>query len=187
MIQNNMDDPRAENCKAFKIGTNNQVVGVELQYRELPSSRYKLALVELIDEATAQGNTVAKYTVMNEDGISVSEPVRLAWPWPELTTSALSGNPHNEHVITNGYTPPDLGPLAMYVSDKNGEPISDIIGGLGLPYNRHICFNIVWIDRASDSGNSGNGGTVIDNTEVLVVLNRIAATLDNLATHLGAV
>jgi hypothetical protein len=39
--------------------------------------------------------------------------------------------------------------LALYVGDANGNPISDIIGGLGLPDNRHVCFMLTWKERSS--------------------------------------
>lgn len=172
-----MTDPRAENCKAFKVNADNQVIGVELQYREMPETQYRLVSVELIDEPSAKGNTVATYAVYNAENRPTSAPVRLAWPWPDLQHSLLSGNPNNQHMITNGYNPPQVGPLAMYVSNASGGPISDIIGGLGLPYNRHVCYSMSWVDRAYDGGGNDDDDDVVD-SDVIEMLVEISEKLD---------
>src|SRR5574343_1056612 len=143
-------DPRSPNCKAFHVNASGQVDGVELVYEAIPEAQYELVYVHLIDEAAAQGNTVATCTVLNKDGIDVAEPVYLAWPWPDLNNHALPGNPDGKHMITNGYTPPVIGPLALYVGDAQGVVRSDVIGGLGLPWNRHISFACVWKERSAE-------------------------------------
>jgi hypothetical protein len=144
-----MADPRAANCRGFQLGPDGRVTGVELQYREVAGSRYQLISASLIDEAQAQGNTVATCNVVDANGLPVSAPVYLAWPWPGLDNRLLPGNPDNRHMITNGYNPPNIGPLALYVGDSKGNPISDVIGGLGLPLRRHVSYALVWRERAA--------------------------------------
>ena len=144
-----MNDPRAENCRGFTVNAEGKVTGVYLEVQPVPGARYALLRAELIDEVAAQGNIVATCAVLDANGIQTAENVYLAWPYPNMTDKALPGNPSNQHMITNGYTPPEVGPLALYVGDANGAPISDIIGGLGLPYNRHVCFRATWRERGA--------------------------------------
>ena len=202
-----MSDPRAENCRGLRTNQSGQITGVELQVRTNPDAPYELMRVELIDEAAAQGNTVASCTVVDVRGLPVAERVYLAWPWPDLTEKALPGNPHNQHMIRNGYTPPAAGPLALYVGDADGAPISDMVGGLGLPWNRHVSYRVTWMARDLDGGipddpdddddDGGNTGGFDDALAILadmavtsndtaLAVRRIADALERLCAHLGA-
>ena len=178
-----MTDPRAANCRQFSIDNAGLVTGVELDYRELPGGQFRLVKVELIDERAAQGNTVANCIVLDKDGNQAAAPVYLAWPWPNRTDWALPGNPHGQHMITNGYAPPDSGPLMVYVGDAAGNPIGDVIGGLGLPHNRHVSYMTVWRERAAepDPDPEPEPAPALD-----VAVARIANALERLASHLGA-
>jgi hypothetical protein len=144
-----MADPRAENCKAVTFDASGKVTGVELVFQPLPSTRYELKRVELIDEAATSGTTVANCVVLDKDGIETGERVWLAWPWPGMGDGkSLPGNPNGQHMMSGlPYNPPDIGPGGLYVGDAAGEPISDIIGGLGLPWNRHVSFRLAWKER----------------------------------------
>ena len=180
-------DPRSENAKRFMVDSNGLVVGVELEYQEIPSSMYQLIRAEVIDEKTSAGNTVANFYVADEKGFPVSENVVLAWPWPNIEKSQGTGNPDKKHMITNGFDPMKTkGPLALYPVDGNGNVIGDKIGGLGLPYNRHICFNLVWQKRSTNTIppiDDGTGNT--NNSTEVQVLNNIYTLLNKIATHFG--
>ncbi len=178
-----MDDPRAENCRVVAVDQAGRVTGVELRVVAQPDTKYALVRVELIDEAAAQGNTVATCIVLDAGGIQTADPVFLAWPFPGLTNHALPGNPNNQHMIANGYTPPEVGPLALYVGDASGKPISDIVGGLGLPWRRHVCFRATWRERGAAEPPAD--GTV-DLAGVLAAINQVEAQIKRLADHLGA-
>ena len=179
-----MADPREWNCQGFNTDAQGRVTGVYLEYVPVPSARYELVRAELIDEAAARGNTVAIFTVLDAMGLPTAEKVYLAWPWPALDEGRLlPGNQDGQHMIINGYSPPELGPLAMYVGDSAGEVISDMIGGLGLPDNHHVSFRLTWKERgAVDPETPGDGGSAAG----VAALERIASALERLAAHLGA-
>lgn len=186
-----MADPRAENCRALKVSTSGLIEGVELVYRPLPSSKYELRRVELIDEQGAQGETVAACVVLDRDGIETGEKVWMAWAWPELDGGRLlPGNVEGRHMITNGYDPTKgVGPLALYVGDAQGEPIGDVIGGLGLPWNRHVSFRAVWVERGATGApesDAGEGEVGAGAGAAVAALERVAGALERLAEHLGA-
>lgn len=156
------NDPRASNCRAYSLDSQGKVNGVELVYEERPTSKYRLMLVQLIEEAAAANNTTATCSVLNKDNIPVADTVYLAYPYwraedaeahkkdPErlLQNKLVPGNPDNRHMILSTYNHNVIGPLALYVGDSAGNPISDIIGGLGLPDNRHVCFLATWKERS---------------------------------------
>lgn len=187
-----MADPRAENCRALKVSASGLVEGVELVYHPVPSAMYELVRVELLDEQTARGETVAACTVLDRGGLETGEKVWLAWAWPELKDGKLlPGNVEGKHMIGSGYDPTQgPGPLALYVGDAAGNPISDIIGGLGLPWKRHVSYKAVWRERVEPSngpgGDEGSEGSGSDAGAVLAALGRIAGVLERLAAHLGA-
>jgi hypothetical protein len=144
-------DPRAENCKRFAVNNMGKVIGVELIYIPMPNTKYQLYNVYLVDEISAVGRTVAKFNVINKNGIPVYENVAMSYPWTgninDLKYSLLPGNPNQEHIISNGYKPPEHGPLAIHVGKTYAEINSDIIAGLGLPNNAHVSYQIVFIER----------------------------------------
>lgn len=152
------NDPRSENCRAFHVNADGKVDGVELTVIPYPPGRYAVAEVCLIDEAAAQGNVSAYAFVHDRNGQAVlGARVYLAWPWsgqPGDTTfeeHALPGNtnyPPN-HPITNGYNPPRRGPLAIYVGTVDGAINSEVIAGLGLPFNRHVGYQILFKERVA--------------------------------------
>jgi hypothetical protein len=147
-------DPRTDNCKEFKE-EGGKITGVELAYQALPDTKYELVRAELIDEESAKGAVTARIFVLSADNVPVHAYCYLAWPWrkpldPDMFDERLlpgNANYPFEHIITNTYAPPKKGPLAIYIGDRKGWPISDLIAGFGLPNNRHISFHLVFRER----------------------------------------
>lgn len=196
-------DPRAENARAFAVAAAGRVVGVELQVEARPWTSYELVQARLIDENAAGGNTVASYVVVDCFGTPISENVYLAWPWPTLDGGKLlPGNQNAQHMVTNGYSPPALGPLAVYVGDAQGRINSDVVGGLGLPFKRHVSFFLAFKRRCGQifatatpmpqpSGTPqptvtpAPSGGAVDLSETNGLLRQILAALEALARHFG--
>lgn len=140
-----MANPLAENCQAFKMDSSNKVIGVQLGITKVEGALYEVYSVRLRDEYEAVGQTIAACSVLDANGINTGLQVRMAWPGkgPMFEASGLPGNPTNTHVVSNGYNPPNLGPLALHVGVFNAS-ISDIVYGIGLPFNRHVSFDVVF-------------------------------------------
>lgn len=140
-----MGNPLHENCQAFRTDSNGKVIGVQLGITTVPGAQYEVYSVRLRDEIEAVGQTIAVCSVLDANGVNTGIQVRMAWPGkgPAFESSALPGNPNNTHMITNGYNPPNQGPLALHVGNHNA-PISDIVYGLGLPFNRHVSYDVVF-------------------------------------------
>ncbi len=181
-----MADPRADNCRAFRVDAGGKVTGVELVYVPNPSTPYELVRAELIDEAAAGGNTVASCTVLDKDGIQTGEKVWLAWVFPGMGDGKLlPGNPDGRHMITNGYNAREShGPLGLYVGDAAGNVISDVIGGLGLPDNRHVCYRFTW--KARDGAGPGTDPEPGGGSELLEMVWRAVVALERLVVRFGA-
>lgn len=176
-------DPRALNCRGLTQNPQGQITGVELRVVPRPNTCYELIRVELIDEPSAQGNTVATCAVLTTEGIQIAQPVSLAWPFPDLTEFALPGNPNNQHMITNGYAPPNLGPLALCIRENN-IIISDIVGGLGLPWNRHVSYRATFQERLPDSPPDNDDDPDIPDTDTMDLWQREVAAVEDIAHSL---
>lgn len=202
-----MKDPRAENCRGY-AENGGKVTGVKLTYLPAPEARFELVRVDLVDEVAAQGNTVATVHVLDENGVPVRVNCYLGWPWEgwrfprRLENRLLPGNPNvpYQHVITNGYNPGGTGagakpgPLAIYLGDQQGQPISDVIGGLGLPKKHHVSFDLVFKARSNGNGGDANPpdgdpgggqGAPEPDTDVAAQLQRIEDKLNRLLQHMG--
>jgi hypothetical protein len=180
-----MSDPRAENCRAYHLAPDGRVDGVKLEYVPNPSTKYELIRCELIPEGDAGDTTVAHYQVLDKDNLMTGERVYLAWPWPEIKFRQLPGNANGQHMIINGYDAAagKVGPLALFVGDAKGEIISDVIGGLGLPNNRHVCYRLVWRERGAGTVTpppppEGGGGSATENLgDVVAAIDRLTAAV----------
>ena len=173
-----MNDPRSENARQFTTN-NGMVTGVELAHIPVAGSKWELVQVALIDEASAQGNTVARVLVRDKEGIDSQVNCYLAWPWKgwhapsPLENKQLPGSANYpyEHVISNGY------------NDAQGNVISDVIGGLGLPHNHHVSYHLVFRERGTIDPNThpetDPGGDITER------LQRIEEKLNRLAAHFG--
>ncbi len=187
-----MNDPRAENCRGY-TESNGKTTGVPA-----PEATYELIRAILIGEEAAQGNIVATVQVLDKDNIPARVNCYLAWPWQgwqypqDFQNKLLPGNPNlpYQHMITNKYDPQafgpgaDPGPLAIYIGDPNGKVISDVIGGLGLPGGRHVCYDLVFRERTAGGGQQ-NGGGAAGNAGLNERLQRIEDKLDRVLSHLG--
>lgn len=165
----------ASNVKHFQTDNQGRVVGVQLGIHTLSDTKYQVYRVELIDEIEANGQTVAYCSVLDRNNVSLNTPVRMAWPWgeyPNWHNSGMPGNPHNQHMITEGYKPPNLGPYALFVGPQDA-PISDIVYGLGLPFNRHVSFNIVFKERGGAPDDGNDAGDVTATMQILHELRRL--------------
>ena len=194
-----MNDPRAENCRGY-AESNGKTTGVRLEHLPAPEATYELIRAILIGEETAQGNIVATVQVLDKDNIPARVNCYLAWPWQgwqypqDFQNKLLPGNPNlpYQHMITNKYHPQtfgagaDPGPLAIYIGDQNSKVISDVIGGLGLPGGRHVCYDLVFRERTAGGGQQ-NGGGAAGNAELNSRLQRIEDKLDRLLSHLDVV
>lgn len=176
-------DPRADNCKAFAKDSGGRIVGVELTYRENPNAKYQLYRVSLVDEPQngIGGPTVAKFQVLNKDNIQVEERVYLAYPWWSYGNWLLPGNANHEHFISNKYTPPERGPLALFVGDEHHGVISDEVGGFGLPEGHHVSYSLVFRERTTggnpDPEEPGDPGDPVDNGAIVDAIDRLTATI----------
>jgi hypothetical protein len=190
-----MNDPRNENARQFTT-EGGKVTGVELAYIPVAASKWELIQATLIDEVGAQGTTIARVMVKDKDGIDAQVACYLGWPWKNWQAPAAFENkllPGNvkypyEHVISNGYEAPgSQGPLAIYIGDQQGNVMSDVIGGLGLPHKHHVSFHLVFRER-STSGVVPIPVIQPDNnqaSEIIVHLKQIEAKLEQLAAHFG--
>jgi hypothetical protein len=193
-----MKDPRAENCRRFAV-EDGKVTGVNLTYLPAPAEKYELAKASLVDEETAKGQVVALVTVLDRDNLPAQVQCYLAWPWQgwqhpaRFENTGLPGNAHvpYQHVITNKYDPhTQQGPLAIFIGDKEGSVLSDVIGGLGLPGGRHVGYQLVFRERAEQAHEPGNepggdGDPLQPIGDLAMQLQRIEAKVDRLAKHFG--
>lgn len=141
----------APNCQEFRLDSAGKVVGVQLGIYAIPGSRYEVYNVSLRDEYNSGGRREAYCQVLDRNGVKVGAVVRLGFPWNgsgAFANNLAPGNPDNTHPVINGYIPPNIGPLAVYVGGNNA-PESDIVYGLGLPLNRHVSFDIVFRERGA--------------------------------------
>lgn len=202
-----MQDPRADNCRGFAMDAGNKVTGVALTYLPAPAAKYGLVKAELIDEETSQGQVVAAVHVLDATGLPALVQCYLAWPWQgwshpnRFANRLLPGNTNYpyQHMITNTYDPAGSGPLAVFVGDRDGNVLSDVVGGLGLPAGRHVGYHLVFRERTSAPGPvepppvdeppvappvSGDLANAV--VALAAQLARVEAKLDRLARHLGA-
>lgn len=202
-----MNDPRAENCRRFAVDAANKVAGVALTHLPAPAAKYELVKVELIDEETARGQTVAGVHVLDAAGLPCQVSCYLAWPWQgwqhpnRFENTLLPGNTNYpyQHMITNKYDPAGPGPLAIFVGDWDGNVLSDVIAGLGLPAGRHVGYTLVYRERSAAPEPAKpeppdeppvvppvSGELAQAVAGLAAQLARVEAKLDRLARHLGA-
>jgi hypothetical protein len=154
-------DPRSARAKAFDNGSG-KIDGMSLTYWPMKETRFQLVDFDIFTEDESQNETKAIIHVFKRVMVAGKEellPARvrcyLAWPIDSagnpdsLESWQLPGNVNvpYEHIITNGFAPPKKGPLAIFIGNDQGGIDSDVAGGLGLPNNRHVSFNLVFAER----------------------------------------
>lgn len=194
-----MADPRMENAQQFRM-ENNKVAGVELTHIPFPESKWKLVRASLIDEMTAQGQTVARVIVRDKDGIEAQVPCFLGFPWKgwspgdRISNHLLPGNTNfpYEHIVSNKFDPEGgrQGPLSIFIGDAHGNVESDLIGGLGLPKGHHVSYHLVFQERNGDSpvapppSSDDEQGETAPST-LQSQLDRIEQKIERIAQHFG--
>lgn len=182
-------DPRAANCRGFLLDQSGKVVGIQLVHVPIPSAPYALVAAEMLDEYQAQGNTVVTVVALNADGVQTAERLFMGWPFPGLDAAespAGPGNTDNRFTATSPYDPSRIGPLAFYVGDAAGNPISDIVGGYGLPGGHHISGRVTFKARGDVVPPDPEPDPDPDPEPEGDALTRIADAIERLANHLGA-
>lgn len=183
-------DKRAANCRAFQYDAAGKVVGINLVHVPIPSAPYELVLAELVDEYAAQGNTVVTVAIYNADGILTAERAMMAWPFPALDAEespAGPGNTDNRFATTSKFPSNSIGPLAFHVGDAQGKPLSDIIGGYGLPDGHHISGRVTFRARGViNPVEPPDPDEPPVESDLTTAVGRCAQALERLAEHLGA-
>jgi hypothetical protein len=128
-----------DNTKKFKVDSSGKVIGVQLFVEDVPNQEYIVTHLRLVDEYESNGKTEA---ICNSTD---RRDFYLSWPYRRgrlvFENSALPGNNNGIHIIVNSYkSSNDYGFLAIHLGKK--PIISQIVGGLGLPDNRHIGYEI---------------------------------------------
>lgn len=154
-------DPRSARAKAF-ANPGSKIEGMKLSYWKMPETRFQAVDVDILTEDESKNETKAIIHIWrweNVGGRDVLIPARarcyLAWPIDSsgnpdsLESWQLPGNVNEpaEHIITNSFSPPKSGPLAIFIGNDQGGIDSDVIGGLGLPNSRHVSFHITFCER----------------------------------------
>lgn len=138
-----------DNCQEY-IEENGIVTGIKLGITEINPKQYIIYFVEFIDEYNSDGKTIAYCKVLNSNNEEITTLTRLAWAGDNIPfDGSVLANNDNQHVIINGFLPPEIGPLAIYIGEHN-EPLSDIIYGFGLPFRHHVSFGIVFKEKSED-------------------------------------
>lgn len=154
-------DPRTDKCKKFAL-SGGKVTGVALTVHAMPETKWQLVKVDLYDENDSRNETKCLTHVIERIKVgtkTIEAPARakcfLAWPIDSsgdpdsLEQWQLPGNVNQpyEHIITNTFSPPKKGPLAIFIGDDDGNIDSDVVGGLGLPDGRHVSYHLVFVQR----------------------------------------
>lgn len=156
-------DPRRENTRSHGLDLNGKVNAVWLTVHVKPETKYRCVNTFLINENEAKGQTTIFINVMDKNGQTVNETVVLGTGYrgqdQGFDDYLVPGNAYrpvqhilaDDHVAGGGvsFTPPDLGPVAIYISKLGDLHLSnsDVVGNLGLPYSHHVSFMIEFQER----------------------------------------
>ena len=130
-------DPR--DASASRHATDGSgVIAVHTQVHVLPQAPYRVTAVRVIGERESGGRHIATVT---QNGGSEQVGLFTGYGGGLSFEGMLRHQPGQEIVISNKFTPPELGPLAIALIDSQGAMISDVVASLGLP-NCHVCYAI---------------------------------------------
>lgn len=116
---------------------------IHLTVHASTNNKYRASYVESIfDSAGNAGKHIARVSVPT----GFNGKVILAFPYGggEDFANEIPHSVGQDIVITAKFTPPSLGPLAIYLKDNNGNRVSDIVANIGLANGSHISFNITF-------------------------------------------
>ena len=137
--QNNYtDDLDPRNVLNSRRHVQNQ--SIHLTVHANSTNKYRASYVESIFDSNGNnGRHVARVTVPT----GFNGKVILAYPYGggEDFANEIPHTVGQEIVISSGFNPPALGPLAIYLKE-DGKRISDIVANIGLTNKKHVSFNI---------------------------------------------
>jgi len=122
--------------------------GVEDADTKAGETYFKLISAAFIDEVEAQGSHLVYVDVLDESGRRLNgQVVEHGWPWDkypqfdEVVTDTVSGEHLAQWGLFAGYDANrvEYGPYWVRVRGK-----SDVFYGMGLPWNRHVAFVVVF-------------------------------------------
>lgn len=125
-----------DNTKKFGMYPGGKIKSVALQVKDIPGQKYVVSHLRLIDEVEARGRNVAFCSSTDGRG-----DIYLTYPFDSFNYFLSSGGGNSNHPITNGYSPPSRGPLSICLGNLCE---SQLVMGLGLPFNRHVSYEIVF-------------------------------------------
>lgn len=136
-------DPRATTARSH-ASVDGKITCVWTQVHVLPDKPYRCTHVSVIGEASAGGQHVA---IVAQRGGSEQVALFTGYGGDLDFDSIMVHAPGREIIIDGGFTPPNLGPLAIALVDENGYLLSDVVASLGLPDNHHVNFVIEFTKR----------------------------------------
>ena len=143
-------DSRSQNAKLHAVNNDGKVTAMYVTVHFTQNAVYRCSFVRLIDEIEAQGKPIAYVLVEDKNNNPVQDAtivLATGYHGEILFDSAIpvrNDKQPREIVIGTSFVPPNLGPLAIYVSDSSGNIISDVVANLGLPFGRHVGFRIIF-------------------------------------------
>lgn len=123
---------------------------------------FRLISASFIDELAAQGRHTVTVDVLNEEGRRLDGAVVLhGWPWnrwpahDEAMQATVYGAELAQWGVYANYDPNrvEFGPYWVKVDGA-----SDVFYGFGLPWNRHVCFTVVFQRMTWGAGTGGGAG-----------------------------
>lgn len=148
-----VEEPRQANARAHTLDPHGRVMGVHVTVHEQPNSHFRCTNVFVRDEYAAQGQTIAHVYVRGRNRQLLGNPVILATGYggglsfDDYLTG--QGQLPEVHPITAKFSPPNLGPLAIFVAKPGTRDRidSDVVASLGLPYGHHVSYVIEFMER----------------------------------------
>lgn len=165
-------DPRRKSAQFHTLDEDTgKVLGVHLTVHERADTAFKCASVRVLGEEEARGQTVARVSFEGDlnDGVFLGLLTGYSGSGDRFAERLALSN--WEAVITNKFNPPNLGPLAIALITEDGVIVSDVVGSLGLPYGRHVSYEISFRWRGSVAGGS-------EDMDLMDVFQELRGTVD---------
>lgn len=168
-MNNVVNDPRLANARLHSE-EGGLITGVFLTWEPVQDALYKCTLAQLVNEVSANGQTICRVSVFDEAASPTVANVGLLLGYTSkgngimrdaneflgIDTNIKSGTAV-EHVITNKFEPPNQSGLAVAIV-ADGKVISDVVSGMGLPWGHHVSFSLIFRRKKQDEMvNTGQG------------------------------